>query len=288
MNCERCGKVIPEGGGSCPDCGGRAAGNKRSRTGRALAVVLPVLSLLCIGIALLYYAVLGDIGKPDRPDDASASPEQTADAPETIHLSGTVDEASAPEKTPAQPTAGQTDKPDAEPDVKLVLSQTELTLAPGEQAGLSVSVQAPYGREVYVFWSSSDETVASIDPSGMVTDAATGDCDMIASDGEVRSLCHGTVAETAEDSYLLPTDSRVITESDVSGMDRETVCLARNEIFARHGRVFKTASIQAYFEAQSWYAPDPDFDENAPGALSTLEKQNLSFLVAYETQKGWR
>lgn len=40
-----------------------------------------------------------------------------------------------------------------------------------------------------------------------------------------------TPAETAH--YLLPSDSRLITESDLQGMSREDVALARNEIYAR-------------------------------------------------------
>ena len=285
MNGTRSEDQVPEGGGKA------APEEKKKRAERALAIVLPVLSLVCIGIALLYYAVLGDLGKTNEPSAPEQSDEQT-EQPETIHLSGgdaektPEDDSSAEPETPT--TDDKTDEPEAEPDVKLVLSRTELTLTPGEQAGLSVSVQAPYGREVYVFWSSSDEKVASIDPSGMVTAVAAGECDMIASADEIRSICHVTVTEEAASGYLLPSDTRAITEDDLAGMDRETVSLARNEIFARHGRTFKTASIQAYFDSQSWYTPDPDFDENAPGALSALEKENLSFLVAYETQKGWR
>ncbi len=288
MNGSRSKKTVPEDGG------GKAAPEEKNRhAGRALAVVLPVLSLVCIGIALLYYAVLGDLGKTSEPSAPTQTGEQT-DSPETIHLSGsdaekTPEDGTSSEPEPETPTTDdKTDEPEAEPDVKLILSRTELTLAPGEQAGLSVSVQAPYGREIYVFWSSSDEKIASIDPSGMVTAVAAGECDMIASADEIRSLCHVTVTEEGASGYLLPSDSRAITEEDLAGMDRETVSLARNEIFARHGRVFKTASIQSYFDSQSWYTPDPDFDENAPGALSALEKENLSFLVAYETQKGWR
>ena len=52
---------------------------------------------------------------------------------------------------------------------------------------------------------------------------------------------------------------------------------AVNEIYARHGFVFRTASIRAYYEAQSWYHPDPGYD----GSLSAIEQYNVGLLSQY-------
>lgn len=52
---------------------------------------------------------------------------------------------------------------------------------------------------------------------------------------------------------------------------------AVNEIYARHGFVFRTASIRAYYEAQSWYHPDPGYD----GSLSVIEQYNVGLLSQY-------
>lgn len=52
---------------------------------------------------------------------------------------------------------------------------------------------------------------------------------------------------------------------------------AVNEIYARHGFVFRTASIRAYYEAQSWYHPDPSYD----GSLSGIEQYNVGLLSQY-------
>ena len=38
--------------------------------------------------------------------------------------------------------------------------------------------------------------------------------------------------------------------------------LLRNEIYARHGLVFKTKELKEYFAGQSWYKPDPRFKED--------------------------
>ena len=69
----------------------------------------------------------------------------------------------------------------------------------------------------------------------------------------------------------------------MAGLTWEQCCLARNEIYARHGRIFQTPRIAAYFEAQSWYhgtVPGASFDNNT---LSPIEHANADFLANYET-----
>lgn len=52
---------------------------------------------------------------------------------------------------------------------------------------------------------------------------------------------------------------------------------AVNEIFARHGYVFRTPSIRAYYEAQSWYHKDPGYD----GTLTAVEQSNIALFNNY-------
>jgi hypothetical protein len=53
----------------------------------------------------------------------------------------------------------------------------------------------------------------------------------------------------------------------------EDLRVLRNEIYARHGRVFKDADLQKYFAAQPWYKPDPTFTDDK---LSEIEIGNLA------------
>ncbi len=46
----------------------------------------------------------------------------------------------------------------------------------------------------------------------------------------------------------------------------------RNEIYARHGRQFKSKDLRRYFNAQSWYRPNPNFSE---GDLSPTDNRCL-------------
>lgn len=62
-------------------------------------------------------------------------------------------------------------------------------------------------------------------------------------------------------------------------MFTEDLRILRNELYARHGRVFKDPVLQKYFEAQAWYKPDPNFKDEM---LSTVEFKNLAKLKAAE------
>jgi hypothetical protein len=55
-------------------------------------------------------------------------------------------------------------------------------------------------------------------------------------------------------------------------MFAEDLKVLRNELYARHGRVFKDPELQKYFLAQPWYKPDPDFKDDQ---LNEIEAANL-------------
>ena len=88
-----------------------------------------------------------------------------------------------------------------------------------------------------------------------------------------------------ESAYLLPSDSRLITEADLAGMDQQQVALARNEIYARHGYVFKTDKWSSYFNARSWYTPNYNYSESL---LTDVERANIDTIVKYEKSMGWK
>ncbi len=92
----------------------------------------------------------------------------------------------------------------------------------------------------------------------------------------------------AESEYILPTDTEFITNEDLDALSKEEVNLALNEIYARHGYVFRTEEYQEYFSSKSWYTPDPDYDASDDSELTAIEKVNRDLIVAYEVDKGWR
>lgn len=78
---------------------------------------------------------------------------------------------------------------------------------------------------------------------------------------------------------LSDSDKRLITESELTGLTPWQLKVARNEIYARHGRSFIHQDLACYFQKQSWYQIDPSFiDTN----LTTIEKQNVQTILNYE------
>jgi hypothetical protein len=75
-------------------------------------------------------------------------------------------------------------------------------------------------------------------------------------------------------------ENQPITEKMLGGLSLHELRLLRNEVYARHGRVFGPAWLQQYFDSQSWYTPREEGQK--PSELSTVEKQNVDAIVAYE------
>ncbi len=79
--------------------------------------------------------------------------------------------------------------------------------------------------------------------------------------------------------YILPSDSKELVESDLVGMDYDTLNKAYNEIFARHGHDFNSENLKEYFAKQPWYkkieGKKVDVSE-----LSSLEAKNLNTIKA--------
>jgi hypothetical protein len=76
--------------------------------------------------------------------------------------------------------------------------------------------------------------------------------------------------------------TEVLSDSAVSDLFAEDLRTLRNEIYARHGRVFtsvKSKDLQKYFEAQPWYKPDPDFKDDQ---LSETEFKNIAVIKEAE------
>lgn len=87
--------------------------------------------------------------------------------------------------------------------------------------------------------------------------------------------------------YILPySNTRALTKNDLKGMSMRKLRLARNEIYARHGRKFLDSDLQKYFNHQKWYygyiEPEDFVDENE---MTKLEIKNAKFILAYEKKK---
>ncbi len=73
--------------------------------------------------------------------------------------------------------------------------------------------------------------------------------------------------------------SRLLNPNELISMRKEDLKIMRNEIFARHGYIFKTAEMKSYFNNQNWYVPSY---ENVTNLLSETEKKNITLIKYYE------
>jgi serine/threonine protein kinase len=84
---------------------------------------------------------------------------------------------------------------------------------------------------------------------------------------------------------LLPyetTSSRLISDTDLEGRSEVELDVIRNEIFARHGRRFRDAELQGYFNNQDWYSPIYEPDIFPDDLLGDIERQNVQFIADYQ------
>ncbi len=96
-----------------------------------------------------------------------------------------------------------------------------------------------------------------------------------------------SAAAATSGDYVLPgSDSRQYTKAELSDLSDYELFLARNEIFARHGRIFQSDELQDYFESKSWYdgtVPAAQFTESV---LNNTEIANADTIRAIEQERN--
>lgn len=95
---------------------------------------------------------------------------------------------------------------------------------------------------------------------------------------EAKNVATIVAAETRLHDSLTtkPLDADLLTN-----MFLEDALKLREEIYARHGKIFRDHWTDGYFRSFKWYKPDPNF---TPSSLSAVEKRNVATILAYEKQ----
>ena len=82
--------------------------------------------------------------------------------------------------------------------------------------------------------------------------------------------------------YIFPfSDIKLISYAEIENLDYNLRAYARNEIFARHGYIFKTAKFNNYFESKYWYSPNPYYNGDTQ-MLNSIEIENIERIKKYE------
>ena len=85
---------------------------------------------------------------------------------------------------------------------------------------------------------------------------------------------------------IADSNTRYLTNADLSSLSEWEIRIARNEIFARHGRIFTSKDLAEYFNGKSWYNPTIPADQFSDSYLTTIEKENLETIMKYERTHG--
>ena len=88
--------------------------------------------------------------------------------------------------------------------------------------------------------------------------------------------------ETKKDSSKKDSSSQYLSASDVKNLSSYQLMIARNEIYARHGRKFNDSELQAYFNGKSWYKGTVNPEDFSTSVFNDCEIKNIQLIQSYE------
>ncbi len=314
MFCTKCGKPLAEGAKFCTGCGAPQGQEpapqqapepqpvpapkpasvpvspvpaKRGPGVGMIALIIAIAVLAAAAIALLLFLLLGQDDGDVPPALQTTDPGVSADAPTDLPIDAAYDVSVMNGTYYCAQEAGST--------LELYRQGEQLSIYKTSYGSVDVStlIDAPAGpsftinyggRLIEFYYSSSGRSVT-------VTEG--GYSNIFTTDGDRNWVVDATERSPDPfqdpDAYILDTDSRYITESDLYPFSEEEVKLIRNEIYARHGYSFTLDKFRDYFGEKSWYHEDPAVNVNTFGTeqMNDYERANVDVIKAYEEKMGW-
>ena len=107
--------------------------------------------------------------------------------------------------------------------------------------------------------------------------------------GYIHSSQVTRLSKTPNSNFIIEgSDSGYFGEAFLEGFSAWDCRLARNEIYARHGKIFKDEALQTYFNSFSgiWYTPE--YEDVPDSMLNQWEIDNVKTIIGYEEKMGYR
>lgn len=258
MKCKNCGCEVHQGDLFCENCGtqvepeltrsSKNAQNKKNKRINVKIIIIAVIAVLVIGGGVFF--VYQNFIVNDKPEYTVQDNEKGSDSKSS----------------------------------KLKVSPDELEIEVGENQFLDCNQDD-------VTYKSSDRNIATVSDSGRVKGIKAGETKVTITYGEQKVTCKVVVKdkETAilqnSEDYVFPnSNTQLLTEADLQGKTTEQLRIARNEIYARHGRKFNDETLQNYFNSKSWYSGTVEANAFDEGVLNEIEKKNADFISSYENR----
>lgn len=129
-----------------------------------------------------------------------------------------------------------------------------------------------------------DATVNTEMPASVVSPSDTSAANV----STLQKDPHEITAEITSDKeeYILPeSNSRYISETELAKLTDEELRLARNELYARHGRMFDDPVLRAYFSSKTWYDGIVPPDQFSEDVFNQYEIANRDLIVRNEEKR---
>ena len=102
----------------------------------------------------------------------------------------------------------------------------------------------------------------------------------------VRKYLSGTQAAqyyVNPDTYIFyDSDTRYLTDADLSPLSVQELCYAKNEIYARRGYIFVSTELSDYFNGKNWYWGTADASSFSDSVFNQVEIANIALLEKKE------
>ncbi len=102
------------------------------------------------------------------------------------------------------------------------------------------------------------------------------------------SVAESSSSAENTDYILADSDIRLITRDELEKLNKDELRIARNEIYARHGRKFNDRDLQDYFNSKPWYRGTVEANRFNDNMLSKIELSNLDLIKEYEKKMNGR
>ena len=288
-----------ENGGS----GGMDGGDDPDRGSNRIAVIIAGIAIAVI-ICAFFLLLTGGILKNDKDTkeeetiayqesgseeeeslsgpDGSVQEDEDGEIPDDGEDFGQPEEeVSAAEPAVQEETPVSEARGDKEKDGTGAESAGNQSVTQTEQADLEQAAETPLDQQKAAAQKQAAEEQNKKNPSGRENRSA---------DSTEKQKEEPVETPGSDSSYILAdSDKRTYSREELSRLDDYSLQMAINELYARHGRRFKTAEIQEYFDGKSWYdgtiSPEA-FDGNEDAYFNNYEMKNRELMSKIRDERA--
>lgn len=96
---------------------------------------------------------------------------------------------------------------------------------------------------------------------------------------DIYAVGGGSAGSARDSGYIFyDSDSRYLTDAEINSLSCQMACYAKNEIYARHGRIFESQELIDYFSSKSWYYGTVSSEEFSSDVFNKYETANIEAL----------